>query len=209
IAPGFPSKVTTVQVVRQGTVVASQPVAADGSFQISVPPSKGLSLQVVGAGKSGVVFPRQSGTAVAMHTTFSVRKGSAPFNLGQVRYVGNLSSTPIAFHNGPAAGTDCAEGKDADGKCCIDDDDDQDDGTCEADDGEGDDDGDGQTGTPPTGTPPTGTPPTTGGGPVLAYEGDAVAEHNVPADGCHDDDENDDDQGEDHDGNSTGGGEHD
>jgi hypothetical protein len=128
-----------------------------------------------------------------LHTTFSARAGGAPFDLGQIHYVGSASSTTIVFHNGPSSQTECEDGHDANGATCIDDDDDDDDGTCEADDdddGEDDDD---------AGTTP---PPGTGTGPVLTYEGDAVAEHNFPADGCHDDDDDDDDDddGDDDDG---------
>lgn len=180
IAPGFPSKVTSVRVVSGGTVIATDQVAPDGSFQLAFPPAKSLAFEVVGAGRSGVVFPRQAGTAVALHTTFSARAGGAPFDLGQIRYVGSASSTTIVFHNGPSSQTECEDGHDANGATCIDDDDDEDDGTCEAedDDGESDDD--------------SATPPAPSSDPALSYEGDAVAEHNFPADGCHDDDDDDD-----------------
>jgi hypothetical protein len=177
VAPGFPSQITSIRVIHNGAVVATSPVATDGSFLLSVAPSKGLALQLVGGGKDQVVFPRQ-GPTTQIRTTFAVRSGGVAFDLGAIHYVGlSAASVPLAFHNGPAA-TDCEDGHDAGGNTCVDDGD-SDAQTCGAD--EEDDTESGESADDSN----DGTDDVDDD---LADEGDAVAEHNFPADGCADDD---------------------
>ena len=167
IASGYPTRVSGVRAVRAGQVIGVAPVAADGTFRLAFQPGSGTALQIVTSGKDQLVFPRQGAT---IRTTFSVRAGGVPFDLGTVRYVQNASTMNFAFHNGTSSATDCEDGKDSSGATCVDDGDD-DTGTCDSetetdDDAQADDDVDDD----------------------LKDEGDAVADHNFPKDGCADDD---------------------
>jgi len=177
VATGFPSAITTVRVVQNGSVVATAPVAADGSFKLAVAPGHGLALQLVGTGKDQIVFPRHVG---GVQTTFRVRSGGAPFDLGSIHYLSDATTTPFVFHDGPSNATDCDDGVDASGATCVDDED-SDNGTCDADDDDAGEDAD--------------EPDDVDDG--LADEGDAVADHNFPADGCSDDDADEADDGTD------------
>jgi hypothetical protein len=163
IAPGFPAAITTVRAVQSGRVVASSTVAADGSFRIEVGGSN-LALQLVGAGKTQLVFPRQTG---GIATSFGVRAGGSDFDLGAVRFIGAAGSTPFSFHDGTSE-TECHDGLDATGATCVDDEDNTAHDTCEG----GDD------------TTVAGSDDVDDG---LTDDGDAVADHNFPADGCADD----------------------
>lgn len=188
IGPGFPSPITTVKVVQGGTVVASSRVAADGTFQLAVPPGSGLSIHLVGTGQSGVVFPRQSGTIAK---TFVVRPGGVSFNLGTMYYVG--SSTTFAFHDESGSGSagsgstcDPSDDKDASGATCIDDGD-ASGGTCSADGSDGAEMGDSGSGSDSSADAGSGDGSSEGADPADGPdEGNAVAEHNFPADGCAD-----------------------
>jgi hypothetical protein len=172
VATGFPSAPTAIRVVHNGQIVATSRLAADGSFRLAFTPSTKLALQVVTSGKAQLVFPRQAG---GVKTTFSARTGGVPFDLGTIRFVANAQTTTFSFHNGPAEATDCHDGKDANGATCVDDDD-NDHGTCEQEDESADDKADGS----------GGADDDVNDG--ATDEGDAVADHNFPADGCSDDD---------------------
>jgi hypothetical protein len=181
IAPGFPSQVTSVRAVQSGRVLATAPVATDGSFRLAFQPGAHVAFQLVGGGKTKLVFPRQTG---GLLTTVSVRPNGTAFDLGTVRFVGEATATTFAFKSGPEAETECEDGHDSTGNMCVDDDDD-DHGTCEAEDDEGDheqehDAGDADDEGEASDDVDDG----------LSDDGDAVAEHNFPADGCSDDDEN-------------------
>jgi len=163
VEQNFSSQITSVRVVHGSTVVATSPVASDGSFSLAVAPSKSLTLQLVGSGKDGVVFPRSTGT---IDRAFAIHAAGPAFDLGTVRFVGNSASTSFSFKTSPTS-ADCEDGKDASGATCVDDEDDSH-GTCESDDG---------------GTEVEGND-TSGSDDGLADDGDAVADHNFPADGC-------------------------
>jgi hypothetical protein len=142
-------------------IVASSPVAADGTFTLAVAPAHGLTLEAVGAAKTSVVFPRSSGT---IDRTFVVHAAGPSFDLGAIHFVGTASTTHFAFKTN-ATESECDDGKDSTGATCVDDEDDSH-GTCPDDDAnesgdssKTDDDG-------------------------LANDGDATADHNFPADGC-------------------------
>jgi hypothetical protein len=177
VAPGFPSQIASVRIIRNGAVVTTSPVGANGNFRLSVAPSKGLALQLVGSGKDQVVFPRQ-GPTTQIRTTFAVRSGGVAFDLGAIHYVGlSAASVPLAFHNGPAS-TDCEDGHDAGGNTCVDDGD-SNTQTCGADE---------ENDTGPGESADDSNDSIDDVNDDLADEGDAVAEHNFPADGCADDD---------------------
>jgi len=119
------------------------------------------------------VFPRHtSGIA----RTFTVRGSGVAFNLGALHFIGHAATTTFTFHDAGAS-TECdSEDHDAMGATCVDDGDNGG-GSCESDDGESDDGGESEG---------SGS----GGGSASADdgtdEGDTVAEHNFPADGCAD-----------------------
>lgn len=166
VGAGFPSTVTSVRVLHQGAIVGTAPVAADGSFAITVPAAKNLALQLVSGSKTKLAMPRHAGGSP---TLFAVRAGGAPFDLGTVHFVGNLTGSTIAFHDG-ATTTECEDGHDATGAVCADDSDSSA-GTCAAE--------------TETETEGSGSDDIDDGMPDA---GDAVADHNFPADGCSDDD---------------------
>lgn len=170
LAPGYPAGMTTVRAMHHTTILATAPLAADGSFQIAVPPSRDVTLQLVGASRSDVVFPRQSGT---VERGFLIRGGGKPFALGTIRL--GSPTTTFSFHNGTVA-SDCTDGVDANGETCIDDEGDLHD-TCEAEDGsdsESADDTDNGAEADASAEAPDA--------------GDSTAEHNFPSDGCSGDD---------------------
>lgn len=206
IAPGFPMTVTTVKIkssiVRSfdggNADIATAPVAADGSFRIEVAALEGLHLHLIGDGQTRVVFPRQAGT---IDSSFAIRGTGADFDLGMIHYVGSAATTTFVFKQAPG-GTggemECEDDHDANGAMCVDDDDDNH-NTCgqnddEGDDGEENDDGEGEHGdNDGDHHNDDGDHADSDDGPEM---GDAVAEHNFPADGCSDDDD-DDDEGDD------------
>lgn len=167
INPGFPTPITSVTVIKGSSVVATAPIAADGSFRLSVPAGTGYSIRLVSTGQTALVFPRHSGS---INTTFAIRPGGVSFDLGGLHYLGT-STTTFAFHDGAASGTCNAEDHDSTGATCIDDGDTSG-GTCEAGDG-GSEGSDGADSGSDAGAEP-------------ADLGDAVADHNFPADGCAD-----------------------
>jgi hypothetical protein len=160
VEQNFPSQITEARIVHGGTVVATSGVASDGSFTLSVAPSKSLTLELVGTGKDGVVFPRSTGT---IDRTFAVHAAGPAWDLGTVRFIGNSTTTSFSFKATPNS-TDCHDGKDATGATCVDDEDDSH-GTCESDD---------------DGTETEASDANDG----MQDDGDAVADHNFPADGC-------------------------
>ena len=215
IDPGFPSEITTVKVTTSSiqswhgdALVTTSPVAADGTFRLETPPLGRVHLLLLAEnGKSTVVFPRQSGV---IHSAFTIRPNGAPFDLGGIRYVGDSSTTTFAFRTvGGTGEAECEDdGMDANGAMCVDDEDDNQ-NTCgqndeneqegeheddegENDDGENeDDDGENEDGEHED----DGEHDDPEDGPDM---GDALAEHNFPADGCSDeDDDEDEDEDED------------
>lgn len=171
IAAGFPTPIASVNIVRGATIVASARVAADGSFRLNVPAGTGYAVRLVGTGQTGLVFPRHAGTIAK---TFSVRSGGIAFDLGGLFYVGSSSSTSFVFHDSGTGGSCDAEDHDSTGATCVDDGD-AGGGTCDgADTAEQDGTGSGD------GSDAAEAPDA----------GDAVAEHNFPADGCADGNDN-------------------
>ena len=199
IDPGFPSTITSVKVTTSSIQswhgdahVTTAPVAADGSFRLEIPPMKGVRIQLLAAdGRTTVVFPRQSGV---LASALSIRPNGADFDLGMIRYIGDASATHYAFKTSGGASEDCDDdGMDANGATCVDDSD-EDQNTCGQDDnneqeGDNEDDGD-----QPDGDNQDGEHADPDDGPDM---GDAVAEHNFPADGCSDDQGDDDDENDD------------
>lgn len=177
----FASPVDTVTVVKGGTGVLEAPVAADGSFTVIVPAGSGYRIELSSAAtRAGLVSPRSSG---AIDVTFAVRGSGAPFDLGMVRYVGDPAGTIFKQTGGTGGDGDgeCEDGIDpATHAVCVDDDE-EDGGSCSADEGDGDGEeaDDGEDG--------TDDGETDDDGPAVA----AVADHNLPsAIGCDDDHEN-------------------
>lgn len=173
VGTGFPNQVTSVHVVSGTTLVAQAPVAADGTFQLAIPPGSNLSLRFVGNGHTDLVFPRSAGTIDA---TFHIRGVGVPFDLGRVNFVGPASSTPFVFKTAAEQEAGCDDDNhDANGATCVDDEDNEA-GTCEDDDDDEADDAESDV---------AGAMDDEG-----EDVGDAVAEHNFPADGCADGDDN-------------------
>jgi hypothetical protein len=170
VAPGFPAAVTSVNIIKGSSIVASAPVAADGSFRLSVPAGSSYSIRLVSTGQTALVFPRHSGTVAS---TFAIRSGGVSFDLGAIYYLGTSTPT-FAFHDGASSGTCDGEDHDSSGATCVDDGD-ATEGTCDAGDSESES-GDGSDGGSDAAEP--------------ADSGDAVAEHNFPADGCADGNDN-------------------
>jgi hypothetical protein len=175
VARGFPSTVTSVKVLQGTSVVASAPVAADGSFTMAVPLSSGLTMRFVGGGHTDLVMPRRSG---GLQRTFMLGAG-APVQLGTLHYVGNSSTTPFTFHTDPA--TECDDDcHDTTGATCVDDEDGND--QCDGDD-DGDGDGMHSGGDDFTGSG-SGSGMTSGGDDSDgADDGDCVPEHDID-EGC-------------------------
>ena len=177
VGSGFPSAISEVQVLRGATVLSSARIAADGSFVLAVPPSAGLQLRVVGSGQTAVVFPRHSG---AIGSTFAIRGAGVPFDLGTLHYIGSASTTTFAFHDSGTGGTCDANDQDSTGATCVDDGD-ASDGACGSEqEGDGSD---------------SGSAAGSDAGAPAADDGDAVADHNFPADGCADGNDNGGDDG--------------
>jgi hypothetical protein len=209
VAAGFPQAITSVEIVRGSTVLATAPVDASGSFSLQVAAGTGLALRLVGAaGHDTIVFPRKTGT---IDRTFSVRPGAAAFDFGEIRFVGDASSTKFAFHDSSSSSMCDDSGHDSSGAmCCDDGGGDDDGGTCEGSGaGSGTETGSGGTGSG-SGTTGTGSGsavimlvvPDHGGDDGSASdndtdEGDGVCEHDMP-DGCSG--EGSDDGGHDGDG---------
>ncbi|HSN25146.1 MAG TPA: hypothetical protein VLT45_02640 [Kofleriaceae bacterium] len=184
VAPGFPSAVSSVEVLKGTSVIATAPVAADGSFRLSVPAGTGYAVRLVGTGTTGLVFPRH---ASGVQHTFAIRSGGVAFDLGKVFYIGNASTTTFAFHDAGTGGSCDGEDHDSSGATCVDDGD-QSGGTCGTESETADGSGDGSDAA------------------EAPDAGDAVAEHNFPADGCADGGDNGgDDSGSDASGSDAGG----
>jgi len=169
-------------------------IAPDGTFSLTIPPGKGYRIDFVAAsGRPVLVFPRHAGTIEA---TFDVRGGGTPFDLGNVRYVGDPQGSAYAFLTmSPGAAdpdnVECEDGIDlATGAVCVDDDDEEGAGVCDEEDGDNVDE-----------QCEDGIDSTTGG-PCAGDSGEidtdveevptdaAVADHNLPpAIGCADEEE--------------------
>ena len=191
IAPGFPAPISTVDVLRGRKVVATSAVAADGSFELAVPTGSNLSLRLVSSGQAGIVFPRATGT---VDTTFAVRGSGVKFDLGMVHFLGASLPSTFSFHTGGGTQTgECdAEEHDASGATCADDGDHQG-GSCDGEQQDGKhQDGDQQDGQQDGETNDDGANDTAD----APDQGEAVADHNFPADGCADGNDNGGDQGE-------------
>lgn len=218
VAQGFPSQITSVSITtteisswKGNVVVATAPVAADGTFRVELQTLSGLHFHLIGDGTSRLVFPRNGG---GVDRSFAIRESGAAFDLGMIRYVGTSSTTPFIFSmiGGTTGETECKDGHDQNGNMCVDDDDhhehkcghkkkhDHEDGNHEdGDHGDGDhEDGDHEHGHHEDGQHEDDDDD--GGG-----MGDAVAEHNFPAGGCsghhhhhgHHGDDDDDGEGND------------
>ncbi len=135
----FPDPPTAVRAVSSGKLISETPIAADGSFSLSLQPGLKYRIEFTGGAVSPVlVMPRSSGR---VDTLISVRGSTAPFNLGTVRYIGDPSTA--AFHyttrsagdsaDGDAVQNECENGVDPNtGAVCVDDNDEQGAGECGA-----------------------------------------------------------------------------
>lgn len=199
-ASTFPSTVTRAQVLRGGQIVTESPIAADGSFILTVPAGSRYLIVFAGpAGQPGLVFPRSAGS---LDVSFDVRGGSTPFDLGTVRYVGDPTQQTYAYRSPAASDGDveCEDGVDPNtGAVCVDDDDDEGAGSGSCESGDGDDvnceDGiDPATGAECDGGPAAnqddGTEADAGESAEDEVPGDAaVADHNLPSSiGCDSED---------------------
>ena len=123
----FPFTATSVRATRAGQVVASAPIAADGTFALSIPAATRYRLEVVGTDGTAVklVYPRVSG---AIDASFDVT-GAGQFALGNVRYIGDPRQQSFLYAKKASA----PEASDGDGECkdgidtatgavCVDDD---------------------------------------------------------------------------------------
>lgn len=108
----FPEPVTHVRAVGHKTTV-DVPLAADGSFSVTVAPLDRYRLQLHSAVRhSDLVFPRRAGY---INTTFFVQRNRAAMNLGNVRYLHDPKSHAFVFGAAP----ECVDGAAPGGAVCI------------------------------------------------------------------------------------------
>ncbi len=191
----FDGPVATVRASRLGANSIVAPVAADGSFALTLPRGKHYRLEFVGpSGAPRLVYPRHAGS---IDSWFDVRGGGRRFDLGMVRYIGDPKDMPIAFTRVEVSSdVDCENGRDKKtGAVCVDDDNDENESCGDDDDGDNDDvecenGKDAKTGLACEDGGSSSSSPT-----IVAV---AVADHNVPAviGGCDDENEDDDDKDE-------------
>jgi hypothetical protein len=150
VTSGVPDHVTTVKLLQGTMVVATAPVASDGSFRLDAPLGANYTMRFVGTGHTTLVMPRKSG---GMQQIFMLAAGG-DVALGNIHFIGSASTTRFSFHTDPA--TECDDDDhDMTGATCVDDEDggDQCDGDEDHDgDGEGHDDFTAATPTDQTGT---------------------------------------------------------
>jgi hypothetical protein len=113
----FPAPITHVRAVGTASTVEA-PVAADGSFTLSVPARDRYRIELhAAAQKSDLVFPRARGTIDA---TFYVDAARATVDLGRVRYLVDPANTPYDYggcKTHPEGGNVCVEDGDGGGDC--------------------------------------------------------------------------------------------
>ncbi len=127
----FDGSVTRIRAMRSGVAAVEAPVAADGTFALSLPKGAGYRLEFLKstAGSARLVFPRQAG---ALQWTFDVLGAGTTFDLGTVRYVGDPKGLTVTFvaaqtvsdaDGGTATHpeSECEDGKDRTGAVCVDD----------------------------------------------------------------------------------------
>ena len=114
----FPAPITHVRAVGTASVI-EVPVAADGSFALSMPAQDRYRIELrAAAGTSDVVFPRASGV---INTTSYVENARATIDLGRVRFVLDPANTPYDFggcKTHPEGGNVCVEDGDGGTKDC-------------------------------------------------------------------------------------------
>lgn len=201
----FPTQVSEVRALRGSEVAAVTTIGRDGTFSVTLPVGNGYQLVFAGDNHVPLVFPRSAG---AIDTRFDIHAGGKAFDLGGVRYVGDPSVQAFAFNQvssdqADADDIECEDGIDANtGAVCVDDDDEEGAGACQAsevDDGDSVDCEDGIDAA--TGLECDGGPAANSDGAGDDAEGEvdvpteaAVADHNLPAAmGCEEED------GDDHD----------
>lgn len=75
---------TSVRLVDDTGHAITAPIAADGTFSVSLPRGHAYKVTLVGAAEVPMVFPRASG---ALDTTFLVKSNGAKVTVGSVRYM--------------------------------------------------------------------------------------------------------------------------
>ena len=118
----FPAGVDNVRVMQGSTLTSEAIPTSDGAFELTIPAGKGYSLELrKGDALVGLVFPRASGS---VEHSFAVAGGGSPFDLGNVRYVGDISTKSFSFGEKAGDGDgECENGIDAEtGAVCVDDD---------------------------------------------------------------------------------------
>lgn len=126
---GFPSAPTSVRATRGQSVVAESSVAADGSFELTIPAGAGYAIDFLSQADSvRLIFPRQTNT---VESRFNVL-GAGDFNLGTVRYIGDPGTQSYLYLTSASAlesdtdNVQCEDGIDAvTGAVCVDDEDDE------------------------------------------------------------------------------------
>jgi hypothetical protein len=113
----FPAPITHVRAVGTASTIEA-PVAADGSFTLSVPAQDRYRIELHAAvNKSDLVFPRTRGTIDA---TFYVEAARGAIDLGRVRYVLDPANTPYDYggcKTHPEGGNVCVEDGEGGGDC--------------------------------------------------------------------------------------------
>ncbi len=112
----FPTKPTSVLVTDERGVARRAPVAADGSFAVTVPKGHRYSLTIEGV---PVVFPRRSGR---IDPSFAVQTRGAAIRIGTVRY---LAEPPTSGFHVTSGGTGDGDIDDDESSTCNDHDDGQ------------------------------------------------------------------------------------
>jgi hypothetical protein len=107
-AGSFPEPITHVNAIGTTTTVRA-PVAADGSFSITLPAGERYRIEMVSALRtSDLVFPRPAtGT---LDTSFYIAGTGAAFDLGGVQYIKDPASSTTIFDTGSGGGEDGSGG---------------------------------------------------------------------------------------------------
>lgn len=115
----FPNAPTQVRVIDETGASLSAPIAADGSFSLTLPHSHGYKVVLAGQGNVPVVFPRQTGK---LDTTFTIKSKGAKVSLGSVRYMPSAPASGFHVRSTAAAGGQHQDGEvDDDEKSSCDD----------------------------------------------------------------------------------------
>jgi hypothetical protein len=107
-AGSFPEPITHVRAIGNTSTVQA-PVAADGSFAITLPAGERYRIEMVSAvRRSDLLFPRP--TTGTLDTSFYIASSGAAFDLGGVQYVKDPATSTTIFDTGGGGSEDGSGG---------------------------------------------------------------------------------------------------